>query len=133
VADTLSEHAKALLARPVIATLTTVAPSGAPQSTPLWVDLHGDDITINTAQGRAKARNMARDPRVSLCVIDPYDPYNVLALSGTVVDITTKGADEHIDALAKKYLGADSYPARREGEVRIRVRIRPERIAMQPR
>jgi PPOX class probable F420-dependent enzyme len=119
VADTLSEHAKALLARPVIATLTTVAPSGAPQSTPLWVDVHGDDITINTAQGRAKARNMARDPRVSLCVIDPYDPYNVLALSGTVVDM--------------KYLGADSYPARREGEVRIRVRIRPERIAMQPR
>jgi PPOX class probable F420-dependent enzyme len=129
---TLSEKATALLERPVIGSLSTVSPSGAPQTTPLWVDVDGGDVTINTARGRAKARNIERDPRVGLCVVDPENPYNVLALEGDVVEVTTEGADAHIDALAQKYLGVDAYPNRRDDEVRITVRIRPRRIAMQP-
>ena len=65
-----------------------------------------------------------------MSVIDPSDQYNVVAFRGTVIDVTTEGADDHIDALAKKYL-VDSYPMRREGEVRIRVTVRTDRIAMQ--
>ena len=131
MADVLSEKARALIARPVLASLATLNPDGSPQITPLWVDLDGDDVVFNTAQGRKKARNLERDARVAVTVIDPDDAYNVVAFQGTVSDVTTDGADAHIDSLAKKYLGVDSYPMRREGEVRIRVTVRTDHIAMQ--
>jgi PPOX class probable F420-dependent enzyme len=131
VADVLSEKARALITRPVLASLATLNPDGSPQITPLWVDLDGDDVVFNTAQGRKKARNLERDSRVAVTVIDPDDQYNVVAFRGTVTDVTTDGADAHIDALAKKYLGVDTYPMRREGEVRIRVTVRTDHIAMQ--
>ena len=131
MADTLSPKARALIARPVLASLTTLGKDGSPQVTPLWIDEDGDDLLFNTAQGRKKARNLERDSRVAVTVIDPDDQYNVVAVRGTVIDITTEGADAHIDALAKKYLGVDSYPMRQEGEVRVKVRVRTDRIAMQ--
>ena len=131
MADVLSEKARALISRPVLASLATLNPDGSPQITPLWVDLDGDDVVFNTAQGRKKARNLERDSRVAVTVIDPDDPYNVVAFQGTVSNVTTDGADAHIDALAKKYLGVDTYPMRREGEVRVRVTVRTDRIAMQ--
>jgi PPOX class probable F420-dependent enzyme len=129
--DTLSEKARALIARPVLASLTTLSADGSPQVTPLWVDLDGDDILFNTAKGRVKERHMEHDPRVAVSVVDPDDQYNVVAVRGTVVDITTDGADDHIDALAKKYLGVDSYPMRSADEVRVKVRVRTDRISMQ--
>jgi len=131
VADVLSEKARALITRPVLASLATLNPDGSPQITPLWVDLDGDDVVFNTAQGRKKARNLERDSRVAVTVIDPDDQYNVVAFRGTVTEVTTDGADAHIDSLAKKYLGVDTYPMRREGEVRIRVTVRTDHIAMQ--
>jgi PPOX class probable F420-dependent enzyme len=131
MADVLSEKARALITRPVLASLATLNPDGSPQITPLWVDLDGDDVVFNTAQGRKKARNLERDSRVAVTVIDPDDQYNVVAFQGTVTDVTTDGADAHIDALAKKYLGVDTYPMRREGAVRIRVTVRTDHIAMQ--
>jgi PPOX class probable F420-dependent enzyme len=131
MADTLSTKARELIARPVLASIATLNPDGSPQITPLWVDRDGDDLLFNTAQGRKKARNLERDARVAVSVIDPDDPYNVVAVTGTVVDVSTEGADDHIDALAKKYMGVDSYPMRQEGEVRIKVRVRTDRIAMQ--
>jgi PPOX class probable F420-dependent enzyme len=130
MADTLSDKARQLIAQPVLASLATLNADGSPQITPLWVDLDGDDLLFNTAEGRVKARNVHRDPRVAVSVIDPEDQYNVVAVRGTVVDITTDGADAHIDSLAHKYLGVDTYPMRREGEVRIKVRVRTDRIAM---
>jgi PPOX class probable F420-dependent enzyme len=114
-----------------LASLATLNPDGSPQITPLWVDLDGDNLLFNTAKGRKKARNLEHDARVAVTVIDPDDPYNVVALRGTVIEITTDGADAHIDFLAKKYLNVDSYPMRREGEVRIKVTVRPDHIAMQ--
>lgn len=129
--DKLSQKARELLARPVLATLATVAPDGSPQVTPLWIEVDGDDLLVNTAEGRAKARNVARDQRVAVSVVDPDDPYNVVVVKGTAVDVTTEGADAHIDRLAKKYLGVDEYPMRRPGEVRLTVRIRTDRIPMQ--
>ena len=130
MADVLSEKARELIARPVLASLATLNPDGSPQITPLWVDLDGDDVVFNTAQGRKKARNLERDARVAVTVIDPDDQYNVVAFQGTVTDVTTDGADAHIDALAKKYLGVDSYPMRSDDEVRIRVTVRTDHIAM---
>ncbi|HVX22980.1 MAG TPA: PPOX class F420-dependent oxidoreductase [Acidimicrobiales bacterium] len=129
--DKLSEKAQALLARPVLATLATVASDGGPQVTPLWIETDGDDLLVNTARGRAKARNLERDHRVAVSVIDPDDPYNVVVVRGTVTDVTTDGADDHIDRLAKKYLGVDQYPMRQPGEVRLKIRIRTDRIPMQ--
>jgi PPOX class probable F420-dependent enzyme len=131
MADVLSEKARELIGRPVLASLATLNPDGSPQITPLWVDLDGDDVRFNTARGRKKARNTEKDTRVAVTVIDPNDAYNVVAFQGTVVEETTDGADAHIDVLAKKYLGVDSYPMRREGEVRITLRVRTDHIAMQ--
>jgi PPOX class probable F420-dependent enzyme len=130
MADALSEKARALIARPVLASLATLNPDGSPQITPLWVDLDGDDVVFNTSQSRKKARNLERDGRVAVTVIDPDDQYNVVAFQGTVTDVTTDGADAHIDALAKKYLGVDSYPMRSDDEVRIRVTVRTDHIVM---
>jgi len=129
--DKLSAKARELIARPVLATIATVGTDGSPQVTPLWIDAEGDDLVVNTARGRVKARNMERDRRVGISVIDPDDPYNVVIVRGAVVDISTDGADAHIDRLAKKYLGVDEYPMRRPGEVRLKVRIRTDRISMQ--
>jgi PPOX class probable F420-dependent enzyme len=132
MSEKLNEQSRALIARPILATLATVAADGGPQASPLWIDAEGDDLLINTAKGRAKARNIARDPRVGITVVDPENPYRVVALRGTVIEVTTEGADDHIDHLAKKYLGVDSYPNRRPDEVRLKIRIRVDKVAMQP-
>jgi len=132
VPDTLTDKARALIDRPILASLSTVGADGSPQVTPLWIEVDGDLLLVNTAEGRVKARHMRADPRVAITVIDPDDPYNVVALRGRVVDATTEGADADIDRLAHKYLGVDSYPMRRPDEVRVTFRIRPDHIAMQP-
>ena len=110
MADILSGKARTLISRPVLASLATVNPDGSPQATPLWIDLDGDDVLFNTTRHRKKARNLTRDGRVAVTVIDPDDPYDVVAFEGTVVDVTTDGADAHIDALARKYLGVELLP-----------------------
>jgi PPOX class probable F420-dependent enzyme len=131
MADVLSQKARDLISRPVLASLATLNPDGSPQITPLWVDLDGDDVVFNTGQGHKKERNLERDGRVAVTVLDPDDAYNVVVFRGTVTDIATEGADAHIDALAKKYLGLDTFPNRREGEVRVRITVRTDRIVMQ--
>jgi len=131
MADVLSPKARALIARPVLASLATLNADGSPQITPLWIDLDGDDVVFNTSQSRKKARNLERDGRVAVTVIDPDDPYNVVAFRGTVTEITTDGADAQIDAMAKKYLAVDSFPGRREGDARIRIIVRTDHITMQ--
>jgi len=112
--------------------VATIGPDGGPQVTPVWVDLDGDDLIINTALGRAKARNLANDSRVAISMTDPDNEYSVIAIRGTVIGFTTVGADQMIDRIAHKYLGVDEYPFRREGEVRVTVRIRTDRISQQP-
>ena len=130
--DTFTPAARAIFAKRVLAHVASIGPDGEPNVTPVWVELDGEDILINTALGRAKARNLASDPRVAVSLSDPDDPQSAIAVRGTVVGFTPDGADDVIDRLAKKYLGVDSYPYRREGQIRVNVRIRPDRIAMQP-
>jgi PPOX class probable F420-dependent enzyme len=128
---TLSAKAQALVERPIIANVATVDATGHPQLTPVWIDLDGGELVFNTARGRAKDRNLSRDPHVSVSVVDPDDPYNVVVVRGTV-EASEDGADAHIDSLAKKYLGVDSYPNRRPGEIRVKYRVHPSAVVMQP-
>jgi PPOX class probable F420-dependent enzyme len=124
----LSEPWKNTLKKPILVHLTTLMPDGSPQASPVWVDVDGDTIVINSAQGRVKDKNMRRDPRVAISAVDPENPYKAFMLRGRVVDITTQGADKHIDSMAKKYLGKDKYPFARPGEVRVVYRIQPDKI-----
>src|SRR6202030_4174789 len=101
-----------LLTKKAFANLGTLNPDGSPQVTPVWVDYDGKHVRINSARGRQKDKNIARDPRVSLSIQDPENPYRYVEIRGKVVEATEKGADEHINKLEKKYLGKDEYPYR---------------------
>jgi PPOX class probable F420-dependent enzyme len=116
-----------LLTKKAFVQLATIMPDGSPQVSPVWFEYDGRNILINSAKGRVKDQNMRRDPRVGLDIIDPDNPYRHLSIRGRVVDITEKGADEHIDKLTKKYIGHDKYPYRGNGEVRVIYKIEPER------
>ena len=117
-----------LFSKPAFASLATLMPDGRPQVTPVWLDFDGTFVIFNTAKGRQKDRNIRRDPRVALSILDPDNAYRYLEIRGRVIEITEKGADEHIDKLAKKYLGVDKYPRRQPGEVRLIVKVLPERV-----
>ena len=117
-----------LFSKPAFAHLVTLMPDGSPQVTPVWVDLDGNTVIVNTAKGRLKDRNMKRDPRVALAVSDPANPYRYVQVRGRVSDITESGGDAHIDKMAKKYLDQESYPYRQPGEVRVVYRITPEHV-----
>lgn len=125
----LSASAKELLDRPIVAAFTTLDEDGSPHTTPVWVDRDGEVVRVNTAEGRVKARNVARDPRVALCLFDPDDPEVALALRGTVVEATTEGADAHADGLARTYTGAD-FEGGVPGQVRLLLRIRVDDVLM---
>jgi PPOX class probable F420-dependent enzyme len=103
-------------------------PDGSPQVTQVSVDTDGEHILINTAEGRQKERNVRRDPRVAVNVVDPANAWRIAMVRGRVVDVTTAGPDQLIDQLAKKYLNEDTYPFRRPEEVRITLKILPEKI-----
>jgi PPOX class probable F420-dependent enzyme len=124
----LTEKQKEFLHNPYVGVVTTIRPDGSPHSTVVWVDDPEDGVvSFNTATGRVKPENIEGDPRVSLLVLDPQDPYRWVALDGSA-EITTDGADEQIDKLAKKYLGKDEYPWRSPTEQRLSVKIEPRRV-----
>ena len=116
-----------LFKKRAFANLATLMPDGRPQVTPVWCDYDGDYVIVNSAKGRQKDRNMRRDNRVSLAIMDPDNSYRYLEIRGKVEEITEEGAFEHINKMAKKYLGLDKYPNMQPGEVRVLYKIRPER------
>jgi PPOX class probable F420-dependent enzyme len=126
---TLPAPAAALVDRPIIAAFTTLRPSGAPHTTPVWIARDGDELFVNTAAGRVKARNVEHDPRVAVCIVDPDDPMSVLAIEGTVIEVTTDGADALIDALSFKYTGNATFGTP-PGQVRLTMRIRCDRVLL---
>lgn len=129
MAANIPDDYKDLFKKKAFAHLGTVMPDGSPQVTPVWCDFDGTHIRINSAKGRVKDKNMRRNKKVALAIMDPDNSYRYLGVRGVVEEITEQGADAHIDSLAKKYLGQDKYPYRRPGEVRVIYRIRPDRIA----
>jgi PPOX class probable F420-dependent enzyme len=127
----LNEDAKKLLSEPICGWVSTVRPDGSLHSTVIWVDVDGDDVIFNTAAGRAKERHIRANPQVSVSVLDPNDAFRAVSVSGPAT-FEEEGADAVIDALAKKYLGVDTYPNRTPGERRITVRVRPENVIFTP-
>jgi len=124
IARLLDEDDIALLQEPQLGHVATVMPDGTPQVTPVWVDTDGVAVLFNTAKGRVKHRNLLLNPAVAISVADRQDDYRTVVVRGRA-QIIEEGADAHIDKLAKKYLGVDSYPFRQPGEVRVIVRVVP--------
>jgi PPOX class probable F420-dependent enzyme len=118
-----------LTEKKAFAFLATVMPDGSPQVTPVWFFYRDGKFIVNTARGRVKDRNMTKNARVALSVLDPDNPYSHVSIRGTVANVTEEGADACIDALAKKYLGKDTYPGRHAGEVRVTFEIQPTSVA----
>ena len=109
--------------------LSSLMKDGSPHVTPTWVDIENGNILINTAIGRIKQKNISRDPRVALAIADQNNPYDMITIRGKVIEqISGDPAEEHIDKLAKKYIGKDKYPGRSPGEKRILLKIKPETI-----
>jgi PPOX class probable F420-dependent enzyme len=108
--------------------VATLMKDGSSQITPTWIDYDGKTILINTAEGRTKQKNLSRDQRVAISIVDQNNPYNMVTIRGKVIEQTIKGADEHIDKLAKRYLGVDKYPFRSPTEKRIILKVAPEKI-----
>jgi len=113
---------------PYVGIATTLRADGSPHSTVVWVEVENGKVSFNTARGRVKERNLARDPRASLLVIDPNNPYKWVSISGPAA-LTEEGADPQIDKLAKKYIGKDEYPWHSPDEQRVKVLIEPEKVS----
>jgi PPOX class probable F420-dependent enzyme len=124
----LTEAARKLLGGPNLCYFVTLMKDGSPQVTPVWVDFEGDHVLVNTAEGRQKMRNLRRDSRVALCVVDPNRSLSYVQVRGRVVEmITGEPAWAHIEKLAEKYMGRRSYP-RRPGEARVLLKIEPDYV-----
>lgn len=124
----IPDEAKHLFENKDFAHVATLNADGSPQVSAVWIGLDGDLITFNTAEGRVKPKNLRRDERVALSIAGQENPYENLMVQGKVVELTQDGADEDIDALAKRYMGVDSYPFRQPGEERVIVKIEPEKV-----
>jgi PPOX class probable F420-dependent enzyme len=122
----LTERQKEFLKEGHLAVVATLREDGTPQLTPTWIDAEEGQVLFNTAEGRAKPKNLRRDPRVSICVVDRQNPYRWLSVTGEA-DLEHQGAEEHIDVLAHRYTGRETYGVGPDEE-RVIVRVRPERV-----
>lgn len=117
----LNDRQRKLLEGANYYTVSTIGKDGGPRSTTIWGHLEGDEITVNSNEGRGWLANIRRDPRVAIAVHDVRDPYNQVSITGHATEATTEGAQEHIDSLSRKYTGKDyDTPA---GQTRVKVRV----------
>jgi PPOX class probable F420-dependent enzyme len=108
--------------------IATIREDGSPQATPVWIDYDGEDVLVNSAKGRTKVKNVERDPRATVTVLPADDQQSGYVMVSGSTEITEEGALEHINMLARKYLGEDKYPYLGPGERRVIIRIHPERV-----
>jgi len=108
--------------------IATVREDGSPQATPVWIDYDGDSVLVNSAHGRTKVKNIERDPRATVTVLPADNQQSGYVMVSGPAELVDEGAREHIDKLAKKYLGEDKYPYLGPGEQRVIIKIRPERV-----
>jgi PPOX class probable F420-dependent enzyme len=118
-----------LLSEPNHAVISTLNQDGSVHSAVAWISAEGESVAVNSARGRKWPTNLERDPRVNIVVYEQDNPYNYVEIRGSASG-TTDGADEHINALSKKYVGQDEFP-RRPGEVRIKFVIEPDHVRHQ--
>jgi PPOX class probable F420-dependent enzyme len=126
MAYAIPEEYMDLFHKKAFANLATINKDGSPQVTPVWIDYDGEHVLVNSARGRRKDKNMERNSAVALSIQDPDNPYRYLEVRGHVDEITEEGADQHIDKMAKKYIGQDKYPWSKPDEVRVVYKITPE-------
>jgi len=121
---------KDLVDRPIVVTLATLMPDGAPQANPVWFDYDGEYIRINTARGRQKDENMLERPYVTILSVDPENPYRYLEIRGKIVESTEEGAVDHIESLSRRYTGEPYYTAEKPqgNQVRVMFKIEPTRV-----
>jgi PPOX class probable F420-dependent enzyme len=124
----IPDEAKHLFENKDFAHVATINSDGSPQVSTVWIGIDGDLVTFNTAEGRVKTDNLHNNPNVAISIHAQDNPYENLIIQGTVVEMTQDGADDDIDALAKRYLDADSYPFRQPGEERVLVKIEPQKV-----
>ncbi len=108
-----------------LAIIATIMPDGSPQATAVWVDTDGEHVRFNTAEGRVKTKNLRRDPRVAVAILNADNPYEQVTIRGRVVEFVHEGAVEHIDSLARKYVGTDTFTGRDPTDQRVIVKIAP--------
>ena len=128
--DKIAGKARELIEGANFAHISTLGKSGRAQINPVWIDADNGHLIVNSAEGRTWPENLRRDPRVTLSVANHDDPYEYVTVWGRVVEEAHEGADENINALAKKYLGEDEYPFRQPGEQRVLFRIEPEKVVV---
>jgi PPOX class probable F420-dependent enzyme len=124
----LTDKAKKLIDGKNFASVATLMPSGAPQVTTVWVDREGDTIILNATGSRQRTMNLKRDPRVAISVYDQNNPYSSIAIRGKVVEITPKGAEEHIDKMNAKYHGTPKYPYHNPKDPRVLIKVEATNI-----
>jgi len=127
----LTPEQKKLFEDKNFAFVATVNKDGSPQVTATWVDTDGKNVLVNVATSRQKFRNISKDPRVAVALVDQKNPYEEIIIRGKVISME-KGrvADDHIDKMSKKYTGQDKYGSRRPGEQRVLLTIEPSKIVM---
>lgn len=128
MSDKIEGRAEALLKAKNFCHVATLRADGSVHGVPVWVDVQEGRPVLNSAEGRAWVRNVERDPRVTLTVVNAENPYEYVEVRGRVAERTHEGADAHIDAMAKKYMGVDEYPMRQPGEQRVIIRVEPEHV-----
>jgi PPOX class probable F420-dependent enzyme len=131
MALTLTDAQKKFLTDKNFGHIATINKDGSPQVSPVWVDFDGTHVIVNSEDKRRKVRNLKRDGRVSVSILDSANPYQYIEIRGKVAEITPKGGNDGIDALAKKYMGVDKYPLNKPGDVRVVIKIVPEHVTGQ--
>jgi len=112
--------------------IATLMNDGSPQLSPVWADFEDDYVLVNTAEGRIKHKNVLRDPRVAVSVVSNNNPLDMITIRGKVVEIIPDYDYNHANRLTKKYMGKDNYPFKHEGEKRIILKIKPEKVFVLP-
>ena len=118
----LSPKAQAFIKEKVFGNVATVMRNGSPQVTTVWVDTDGTNVLVNSVEGRVKVKNMQRDSRVALAIVAEGNAYRALFVRGRVTSMTTDGAADHYEALAKKY---ERPVMGQPGHTRIKIFIEP--------
>ncbi len=128
----MEQKAKDLFKDKNLVFIATVMKDGSPQLSPVWADYEDGHIMVNTAEGRVKHKNVLRDPRVALSVVSQNNPLDMTTIRGKVIEIVPDYDYVHINKLTKKYMGVENYPFRQEGEKRIVLKIKPEKVFVLP-
>jgi len=128
----MEEKAKNLFKDKNLVFIATIMKDGSPQLSPVWADFEDGYIMVNTAEGRIKHKNVVRDSRVAVSVVSQTNPLDMTTVRGNVIEIIPDYEYIHINKLTKKYMGIDNYPFRQQGEKRIVLKIKPEKVFVLP-